>query len=99
MREPTEMELRVAKAINPHCHWDGFPSNADDIDRERFQATMDVALWRARDSIRAMREPTNAMLEDAGPVENWGAETGCDQYADEMHRDWWRSMIDVASPP
>ena len=55
-RDPTEMELRVAKAANDafmEDSFDGYP--ADSIDR---------ALWLqvARAAIRAMYEPNETML-------------------------------------
>jgi len=52
----------------------------------------------ARAAIRAMREPPDEMLKEAGSVENWGREMGCHQWCDEWHNDFWNRMIDAASP-
>tara|TARA_R110000868_G_scaffold72509_1_gene211247 strand:+ start:2332 stop:2583 length:252 start_codon:yes stop_codon:yes gene_type:complete len=54
-REPTEMELRVAKAI---CNVSNRAPWADE--------NYDLFLDEARAAIRAMREPTTKMLREAG---------------------------------
>lgn len=84
MREPTEMELRVAKAIQDCVYVDG----ADDF---RYAPTVEGVYEAARAAIRAMREPTPevaAVLEHGKPnrFRVWGA-------------DYWRDGIDAASPP
>jgi hypothetical protein len=90
-REPTEMELRVAKAICREVCEDhlasGFAMPQD------FQNGLD-ADWReylptARAAIRAMREPTTEMLRDAligMPVRT------------EPAAAIWEVLIDAASP-
>ena len=76
MREPTEMELRVAKAIIDS----GIRGDlADD----------EWTLLASRVAIRAMRSPTEDILEA-------GAKAHPD---DKMYERCWNAMIDAASPP
>ena len=89
--EPTEMEMRVAKAICREVCEDhlasGFAGPQD------FQNGLD-ADWReylptARAAIRAMREPTFRMIDEGA--------TSSDEicmYPENV----WRAMIDAASP-
>ncbi len=71
MADPTEMELRVAKAIMESPY-------VDYSDPASF-------LPHARVAIRAMREPTEAMLEEQQKYDG-----NCVA---------WEAMIDAASPP
>ena len=52
----------------------------------------------ARAVIEAMREPTDAMLEDAGIMEGFDADAWARE-ADRCHREWWSTMIDAALGP
>lgn len=97
MREPTEMELRVARTLNPFAHWDGMPPNSATNDQEYFRYVMATAVSDARKAIRAMREPTKEMLQFLS--KNWDAppHTPGAVYPNTQHH--WRMMIDAASPP
>lgn len=103
-REPTEMELRVARAIwdvrwleapqSIRPDWDNGSllrkslTDADVVDA-RSRSIRD-----ARAAIRAMREPTDDMIVDGG-----------DALDPDGYRPWdlalpaWRAMIDAASSP
>lgn len=89
MSEPTEMELRVARAI--------FAAVAEDFDKLSGFVRMD-ALSQARAAIRAMREPTEEMVT-AGFVAGNEAD---DPYGPGNHAvtaaPVWQAMIDAASP-
>jgi len=80
-REPTEMEDRVARAI---AFIDGVPSDYLTTTRDAY---LNIApyLKMARSAIRAMREPTEGMIE-AGYDEDGG------RYIT------WIRMIHAASP-
>lgn len=79
MRQPTEMELRAAEAlaVARGCRWE----RCGDNDRE-------MVIEEARAAIRAMREPTDDMLEPLGTGEAY-----------KWARGSWTIMIDAASPP
>lgn len=115
MREPTEMELRVAQALAnnnwPNLTWGAFSVKAKE-----------GLLSDARAAIQAVREPTKDMLAAALPI-NGGANddtTSADAAlaAEACHALGtpenmmtlgidgalgliadWRAMIDAASPP
>ena len=93
-REPTEMELKVARNLldyeaagQPHTAWDDLSPGY-----------RNVMIGKARAAIRAMGEPTKEMVL-----------AGCAKAAEEQLRpisinrrdaaDLWRAMIDAASPP
>lgn len=82
-REPTEMELRVAKAL-----LDFVQSRDYNAERAAHGITA-YYLDQARAAIRAMREPTVAMA-DAGGENIWPFE--------EQAVIVWQAMIDAASP-
>ncbi len=82
-REPTEMELRVARAL-----YDGRNLGAEAITSALLPQWEDLhplyrRAWvlKARAAIRAMREPTNEMFLTIEYISDWYA------------------MIDAASPP
>lgn len=90
MTEPTEMELRVAKALceEQGFDWDkqkSFLTSASGGDNEQL-----FYISQARAAIRAMREPTPDMI---GPGKGALLYEG----AAEIKQSW-RSMIDAASP-
>lgn len=88
-REPTEMELRVARAMfEASMFKDAGPWEAQSSEYRR------LAIVQARAAIRAMREPTDEM-EVAGS-EEWMCSTAT--YEDRSGLNW-RAMIDTASPP
>ncbi len=95
MTEPTEMELRVAKAMFSAC---GTLSSWDDLDKE-WAAVPGAAdgirgrfLERARAAIRAMRDWPTIPMTDAGV--NAGG------LARRSHAvTVWQAMIDAASQP
>ena len=82
-REPTEMELRVAKAL-----WEHEGDDTGMHDSGRYSVENYVSLARA--AIRAMRMPTTEMLREAG----MGATCSTEDIAF-----MWETMIDAASPP
>lgn len=88
MREPTEMELRVAKVLTPFCHWGGISPNSLPSDIEAWQSHMTTAIEQARAAIRAMHTPTEAMLELAERHDGRDTALGV-----------WNDMIGLASPP
>ena len=76
----TEMEERVARALDERISgWFG----------DRVEATLNT-LDLAREAIRAIREPTDAMI-DAGTKVTFEDE--------DRLTDMWQAMIDKASPP
>ena len=85
IKEPTEMEDRVARAI---AFADGVPSDYLTTTRDAY---LNIApyLKMARAAIRAMREPTTEMLRDAGIAIAGNT---------EAHAAVWETMIDAASP-
>lgn len=82
MTDPTEMELRVAKALSRSDAFDPTHTDEDYVNM-------------ARAAIRAMREPTKEMMDaylDAEPMlddEGWNGAPA---------KDAWQAMIDAASP-
>lgn len=83
---PTEMELRVAKVLDPAAFGERDPSRLDAY-YEAFQRT---ALLKASAAIRAMREPTKAMVYS-------GMDYGGSDDAECAVWDAWRAMIDAAT--
>lgn len=105
MREPTEMEDRVAEAIR-----DAF--FAQPVDRQNTFPRDPYWSTAARAAIRAMREPTAEMIDAGGRniayeifgfggaktlmhYSSSGIEARDKEYADTA----WPAMIDAASPP
>lgn len=92
-REPTEMEVRVAKAI---CQ--GYWKEQTKGDREAYYE-------KARDAIRAIYEPTLSMLRagfKASPHDVGGCRDQIDTDSDWLRYavlDPFQAMIDAASPP
>lgn len=106
-REPTEMELRVAKVL---CCRDGCEAAALPA-----KCHAHYHLNKVRAAIRAMRESTNDMMNAGSSViaeihqqEIRGEEAG-KRHLEEIPalrwsyrqeaRESWRAMIDAASPP
>lgn len=106
----SEMIERIARA---YCVDDGADPDAQWADTENFFAMKRVENWRrrARISIEAMREPTDAMvwpaLDQEGREQVKAFEAGRDDWrpADTGHFDFhrkddsagiWRAMIDEA---
>lgn len=89
-RTPTEMELRVAKAMYVNAGGE----DADDIFAAPFIDPEIFASWlnNARAAIRAMREPTMEMC-----AAGWEEVPACGIRPDAMKYPW-RFMIDAASP-
>lgn len=93
MREPTEMELRVAKAL-----W--LETSEDDLTRaaraafthERMADILETEIDLARVAIRAMRDFPTIQMADAGL--NAG---GLSRRSHAVTV--WHAMIDAASPP
>lgn len=85
MREPTEMELRVAKAAH-----NAFMADEWDSLRE---GGIERALWlqAIRSAIRAMREPTDDMRKAIGE--------GSDCGRFECFLNAYRDGVNAASPP
>ena len=93
MREPTEMELRVAAVIEPAAFGD-----YDESRLPGYYANLKYdALLSARAAIRAMREPTKDMC-DEGATELCCFDRGGDS-GSEYAMNTWKAMIDTASPP
>ena len=84
MREPTEMELRVANAILGTLP--GVPVGVNAL-AMLTEKSRDTLLDQARTAIRAMREPTQTMLDAADRESGPG-----------IWYDIWEAMIDAASP-
>lgn len=83
---PTEMELRVAAAIDP----DAFASEEPEYGRPHQAARARKAISRARAAIRAMREPTDAMIVQ-GDKHQDGWQDGA------TLANAWAAMIDAAT--
>lgn len=89
MRDPTEMEMRVAKAMQERL-FDRRPGFVDDDNLSGVSIDGSIDLYAfARAAIRAMREPTDAM-RDA----EFALYIGDGKYSGNT----WRAMIDAASP-
>lgn len=93
MREPTEMELRVAEGIYNSARKQ-YATKAPDW-AEADKKTRDAILADARAAIRAMREPTDDMLAACLNVPILGPHARARDY-DRAH---YHVMIDAASPP
>lgn len=101
MTDPTEMELRVAQAMNAKAladGWDGY--EWDDLpERARGQACS-----VARAAIQAMWEPTDAMKAAGFAASPHDVSGGRDQidsdeaWMQEAVVEPWQAMIDAASP-
>ena len=94
-REPTEMELRVAKALiaTVRLQWDAVPESHP------------ILLAEARAAIRAMREPTDEMMNRGTStilIEHMTRPTKAAgnfvQFPASTSHDVWTAMIDAASP-
>lgn len=106
MREPTEMELRVARAILLAPLSDDLKSQAladDTLDRMT-EDQVGTMLKIARAAIRAMHEPTIEMLDDglmasieAECMSDDGVTVGASE-GDDPFEIAWKAMIDCASP-
>jgi len=104
MTEPTEMELRVARAI-----LGTLPVSVDTAGRDLLEAlrpdTRVKVLQQARAAIRAMRSPTKEMIlagEDAySEFEDSSRDTnGTYEFVHRGHEaPTYNAMIDAASPP
>jgi hypothetical protein len=90
-REFTEIETRVAKALFAleNRSLTGWTFEKETRDSELF----DYWIASARAAIRAMREPTDEMVNAAEP--HMGGKSG---FA-AVTEDAWLAMIDAASPP
>jgi len=86
-REPTEMELRVAKAI---CNVSNRAPWADE--------NYDLFIDEARAAIRAMQAPTNEMLT-CGYAAGYAADDGVDEVTEVLAEVVYTAMIRAASPP
>jgi hypothetical protein len=83
--EPTEMELRVAKVLDS----DAFADDEPDYGRAH-QANMAAkAIERARAAIRAMMEPTEAMVDSAYDRDVTGGKMACERM--------WMDMVKAAT--
>lgn len=93
MRTVTEMELRVAAALNAAMDaWLEQAGDAKDGLQEEPEYTLYVAL--AQGAIRALREPTEAMKTCSDEI-HWGY--GCATCGGLT--EGWYTLIDAASPP
>lgn len=81
-RDPTEMELRVAKTLEKYRALE--PQHSDYIDA-------------ARAAIRAMREPTDEMLT-CGYAAGYAADDGVDEVTEVLAEIVYTAMIRAASP-
>lgn len=108
MREPTEMELRVAEALDP----DAFAECEQVYTPDGYQELQATALEQARSAIRAMREPTREMCtigEESAFMRRreerkWAQEVrektgGLPSWESTEALAAWQAMIDAASPP
>lgn len=86
-REPTEMELRVARSIYKEATTTSFAPNGWDFDTNTRPQTRKRWLRIARAAIRAMREPTVTMMQ-APRTKSVAHAVKC-----------YGAMIDAASPP
>lgn len=88
MRKPTEMELRVAKAAY-FAVQSGDERTWEEVMAQEYNRPRDLCIAAAPAAIRAMREPTQGMLEAAD-----------DGTIDHVHFSGrWGAAIDAASPP
>jgi len=92
MSEPTEMELRVAKALYEYKDPDADAViSMDEIPWDLVNKWVRRSFLRkARAAIRAMREPTDGMIKDgwlSADRDGWDGPGSC-----------WELMIDAASP-
>jgi hypothetical protein len=99
MREPTEMELRVAQAligVHPTLKIppDGIPAAWQQIP----ESLKDFMLQMARAAIRAMREPTPEMLDAVKLAWRTPGQTHGQKHMPGLKADYER-LIDAASPP
>ena len=108
-REPTEMELRVARAL-----LDDNLRQINENDRKRYgdnyRETIDDRGWDGQDdhikriylsyaraAIRAMREPTDEMLT-CGYAAGYAADDGVDEVTEVLAEIVYTAMIRAASP-
>ena len=85
-RAPTEMELRVAKAL-------------DDVIDGWYDAQSINTVDLARAAIRAMREPNDMMLQaQSDTMEHHYFGDGVYDQTEEVRAEAYRAMIDAASP-
>ena len=85
-REPTEMETRVAKAL-------------DDVIDGWYDAQSINTVDLARAAIRAMREPNDMMLQaQSDTMEHHYFGDGVYDQTEEVRAEAYRAMIDAASP-
>lgn len=103
-REPTEMELRVAKAIWD-CREVGFPKFTRQTWDQGTLLAREATLHLACAAIRVMREPTKEMCVagiDEGcsqiDYDEVSGQTNCSLRSDAPGM-IWQAMIDAASPP
>jgi hypothetical protein len=111
-REPTEIEMRVAAALARVALEDVLSSG--ELAGQGSSLELAIAALRAekklRDSyvglaraaIRAMREPTEDMLDAGAIVEvdtGWGGRGSYKPVGDAYRETRWKQMIDAASPP
>lgn len=91
----TSMKERIARAIEL-----AIKRQADcwiQLDTGKHFIEGDIRLDEVAESVLdAMREPTNAMLIDAGRVDGYGDDTVPWSQSDKHHIEWWRDMIDAA---
>jgi hypothetical protein len=98
---PTEMELRVARAISGAIQ-DWMTEQLLDMhttgksNKVLYSPLMFQSVARA--AIRHMREPTDDVLA-AGYAASYEADTGVDEIAEVVVEHAWTAMIDAASPP
>lgn len=96
-REPTEMELRVAEALWRHT-LEGIPGHGKDnvkfTDELRDMPWLKGFIDQARIAIKAMREPTGDMLNEAHDFPFDGM-----SYVSGYRVGMYEAMIDAASPP
>jgi hypothetical protein len=84
--------MRVARALisTTGLSWDDLP------------ASHPILIEEARAAIRAMREPTEAMLDAGAIVEvdtGWGGRGSYKPVGDAYRETRWKQMVDAASPP
>jgi hypothetical protein len=65
------------------------------IDGEEVVPFWKLFVSKADAAIRAMRDPSPAMLNSAGNVDNFSVEC-CKKDAEAAHIEWWQEMIDAA---
>lgn len=97
-REPTEMELRVAEALN-RCAEKNSPTGLP-FSTDASQSQFCLALARA--AIRATRSPMKEMMEAADKHSGVFASGGYLSERSDYEHPWengWYAAIDIASPP